>query len=149
MVNPAAITPVRIVSRRPRLSKASRRAVLVTSSAMMNCLAAWHGHAGGKIPRLLQVRAVAVDVIGLAGETGAVAADDRLQRLVEPAVVGVDGGEPVARRRRPLAQLGEVDSQRPAVLDDDAAADHDTVDRGAVLAVDELVDRIVERQPVR
>src|SRR5438445_3188893 len=41
----------------------------------------------------LKPRAVAVDVIGGAGETRAVAADDRDEGLVEAAVVGVGGGE--------------------------------------------------------
>ena len=35
------------------------------------------------------------------------------------------------------------------MLDDQPAANDDAVDRSAVLAMDELVDRVVERHPVR
>src|SRR6267143_4862529 len=41
----------------------------------------------------LEPRAVAVDMVGGAGEARAVAADDRHQRLVEAAAVGVGGSE--------------------------------------------------------
>ena len=64
--------------------------------------------------RSLEPRAVAVDVVGRAGEARAVAADDRHQRLVEAAVVGVGGGEAIARRRDAVAQPVEIDRQRPA-----------------------------------
>src|SRR5260370_27017423 len=49
-------------------------------------------------PRLLQPRAVAVDVVRAACETRAIAADDRFEGFVEAAVVGICGGEPLARR---------------------------------------------------
>src|SRR6266478_6639768 len=47
----------------------------------------------------LQPRAVAVNMVGHAGEAWAVAADDRNESLVEPPAVGVGGSEPVTRRR--------------------------------------------------
>src|SRR5216683_1648433 len=108
-----------------------------------------YGWARPMIPCLFQPRPVAVDLVRLARETGAVAADHRRQRLVKPAVVGVGGGEPVARCRCAVAQPGEIDGEDAAVLDHHSAADHDAVDGVAVLAMDQLVDRIVERHPVR
>jgi hypothetical protein len=50
---------------------------------------------------LIPPRAVAVDVVGGARETRAVAADDRFEGLVEAAVVSVGGIEALARRREP------------------------------------------------
>src|SRR5262249_37675650 len=92
---------------------------------------------------------VAVDMVGLASEAGAVADDNRLQRLVEPAVVGMGGGETLARGLGPVAQPGEIDGQHAAVLDHHPAADHHAMDGVAVLAVDQLVDRVVAGKPVR
>ena len=68
-----------------------------------------------------------MDVIRRGGEAGAIAADDRLQRLVEAAVVGVERREPVARSLGAFAQPHQIDGQHAAVLDDHAAADHDAV----------------------
>src|SRR6266404_5594774 len=96
----------------------------------------------------LEPRTVAVDMVGGAGEARAVAADDRDEGLVEALVVGVGGSEAIARRRHTVAQPGEIDRGDAPVVDDEAAGDHDTRHRRAVLAMDELVDRIVERQPV-
>src|SRR6266851_1815011 len=96
----------------------------------------------------LQPRAIAVDVIGGAGEAGAVAADDRDEGLVEPPAVGVGGGEAITCRRNAVAQPCKIDRGDPPVVDDEAAADHHARHRRAVLAMDELVDRVVERQPV-
>src|SRR5437660_1750795 len=58
--------------------------------------------------RSLQPRAVAVDVVGRAGEPRAMAADDRDQGLVEAAVVGVRSGETVARCSDAIAQSCEI-----------------------------------------
>src|SRR6266851_6347434 len=98
--------------------------------------------------RSLQPRAVAVDVVGGAGEARAVAADDRDERLVEPPAVGVGGREAITCRRNAVAQPCKIDRGDPPVVDDEAAADHHARHRRAVLAMDELVDRVVERQPV-
>ena len=51
----------------------------------------------------LQPRAVTVDVVRGAGEAGAVAADDRNERVVEAAAVGVGGGEAITCRRNAVA----------------------------------------------
>src|SRR5437667_4304223 len=97
----------------------------------------------------LEPRAVAVDVVGHAGEAWAMAADDWDERLIEAAVVGIGGSQTITRRRDTVAQPCEIDRGDPAVVDDEAAADHDTRHRGAVFGMDELVDRVVERQPIR
>ncbi len=90
-----------------------------------------------------------MDVVGLVRQAGAVAADDRLQRLVEAAVIGIGGGEPLARRLGPVAQPGEIDIQHAPVLDHHLAADHDAVDGVAVLGMHQLVYRVVAGEPVR
>src|SRR5208282_6046796 len=99
--------------------------------------------------RSLEPRAVAVDVVGGAGEARAVAAYHRLERLIEAAAVDVGSGEPLACRGDAVAQPVEIDRGDPPVVDDEAAADHHARHRRAVLAVDQLVDRVVQRQPVR
>src|SRR6266436_1328788 len=98
--------------------------------------------------RSLEPRAVTVDMVGGAGEARAVAADDGNEGIVEAAVVGVGGSEAITCRRNTVAQPAEIDRGEAAVVDDEAAADHDTRHRGAVLGMDELIDRVVERQPI-
>src|ERR1700730_15636651 len=97
----------------------------------------------------LEPRAVAVNVVGGAGEARAMAADHRFEGVVKPPVVSVGGSEAITPRRDAIAQPGEIDRGEAAVVDDEAAADHHARHRRAVLAMDELVDRVVERQPVR
>jgi hypothetical protein len=99
--------------------------------------------------RLFQPRAIAVDMIGGKREARAVAADDRFEGLVEAPVVGIGGGEALASRRDAVAQPVEIDGEQLAVVDNEPAADHHAGDGGAVLGVDQLVDGIVERQPIR
>src|SRR5437763_1344433 len=70
---------------------------------------------------LFRAGAVAVDVIGRAGETRAIAADDRLQGFVKSTVVGIGAGEALAGRFDTGSQPLHVDSQHAAVLDDEAA----------------------------
>src|SRR5882724_5698080 len=70
-----------------------RRAVFGPKSNFLPALR----EAGGR--RSLEPRAVAVDMVGGAGKAWAMAADDRHQRLVEAAVVGVGGSEAITRRR--------------------------------------------------
>ena len=94
------------------------------------------------------MRAVAMDVVRGAGETRAVAADHSLESFVEPPIVGIHSGEPLARCRDAVTQPLEVDGRETPVLDNQTPTDHDAVDRGAVLGVDELVDRVVETSPV-
>src|SRR5262249_36716106 len=89
--------------------------------------------------RSVEPGAIAVDVVGSAGKTGAMAADHRHQRLVEGGVVGVDGVEPLAGCGDAIAQPVEIDRRHPPVVDDEAAADHHARHRGAVLGMDELV----------
>ena len=48
-----------------------------------------------------------------------------------------------------IAQSFEIDGEDAPVVDHQPAADHHADDRGAVLGMDELVDRIVQRQPIR
>src|ERR1700738_2702764 len=57
----------------------------------------------------LEPRAVAVNVVGGAGEARAMAADDRFEGVVKPPVVGVGGSEAITRRRDAIAQPGEID----------------------------------------
>ena len=90
-----------------------------------------------------------MDVVGGARQTWAVAADDRFEGLIEAAVVGICGGKTLARSCHAIAQPVEIDGEDAAVVDDQTAADHDAGDCGAVLGVDQLVDRVIERQPVR
>src|SRR5882762_2175920 len=85
----------------------------------------------------LEPGAVAVDMVGGAGEPRAVAADDGHQRLVEAAAVRVGGSKAIARRRHTLAQPCEIDRGDSPVVDDEAPADHDTRHRRAVLGMDE------------
>src|SRR5215469_11291954 len=99
--------------------------------------------------RSLEPRAVAVDMVWGARKARAVAADDRHQRLVEAPAVDIGGGEPLPRGNDALAQPAEIDRHEAPVVDDQPAADHHARHRRAVLGMDELVDRIVERQPVR
>src|SRR5262249_25396515 len=60
--------------------------------------------------RLLQPCAVTVDMVRGEREAWTVAADNGLEGLVEAAVVGIGGGEALARRRDAVAQPAEVDS---------------------------------------
>src|SRR3984893_5332903 len=120
-----------------------RRAVFEPKSNFLPALRETRGRGS------LEPRAVAVNVVRGAGEARAVAADDRDEGLVEPPAVGVGGREAITRRRDAIAQPGEIDRGEAAVVDDEAAGDHHARHRRAVLAMDELVDRVVERQPVR
>jgi hypothetical protein len=58
-----------------------------------------------------------VDVVGGAGQTRAIAADDRFECLVEAAVVGIGGGEAIARCRDAVAQPVEIDGNDAPVVD--------------------------------
>src|SRR4029453_12787372 len=73
----------------PAANTALSRSVrnLFQTGSLMAVLLCW-----GPRYILLGAGAVAVDVIGRAREAGAVAADDRFQGFVEPAVIGVGGG---------------------------------------------------------
>lgn len=64
--------------------------------------------------------------------------------LVEPPVIGIGGGKPLAGVGNPVAQAVEIDGCDPAVVADEAPADHHARDRGAVLGMDKLFDRIIE-----
>src|SRR6202022_3400134 len=78
-----------------------RRAVFRPKSHFLPALRETRGRGS------LEPRAIAVDVVGHAGEARAVAADDRDECLVEPPAVGVGGGKAIARRRHTVAQPGE------------------------------------------
>src|SRR5271165_5064632 len=70
----------------------------------------------------LKPRAVAVDVVGGAGEAGAVAADYRFEGFIETAVVDIGSKEPVVRGGDALAQPFEIDGHDAPVVDDETAA---------------------------
>ena len=84
-----------------------------------------------------------MDVVRGAGETRAVAADHWLESFIKPPIVGIGRGKPLSRLRDAVAQPVEIDGEEAPVLDDQAPADYDADDRGAVLGVDKLVDRVV------
>src|SRR5271165_2546946 len=66
---------------------------------------------------LIERRAVAIDMIGQPRHARAVAADNGFERLVQPAVVGVGGGEPLARGLDPLDETGQIERDDPPVVD--------------------------------
>jgi hypothetical protein len=84
------------------------------------------------------MRAVAMHMIGRAGKARAIAADDRLEGVVETAVVGIGGSEAFAGRLNASAQPVQSTVRiwrftiRPAII---------TLCCVAVLAVDQLIDR--------
>ena len=60
-----------------------------------------------------------------------------------------DHGGPVeACRCYTSAVRGEIDVDEPVVVHDHPSVDHDARNRSAVFAVDELVDRVVQWQPI-
>ena len=91
---------------------------------------------------------VARDVIRHVREPRAESANDGGQLLVELLARRVDAGQTFARGLGLACERGDVDRRQPAVLHDHPTADHHVGHGAAILGVDELIRRIVERDPV-
>src|SRR5690348_13554942 len=89
------------------------RRSIASSTSFWNCNSLTREDPCAPIERaeglLLQPRTVAVDVVRGTGQTWAIAADDGFKGLVEASVVGIGGGETLARCRDAVAQPGEID----------------------------------------